>query len=41
MMTDHYDILGISCDATQKQIKKAFRNKAKQYHPDVCSISSG
>lgn len=29
-----YDILEISESATQDEIKKAFRNLAKQYHPD-------
>lgn len=32
---DYYDVLGLSKDATQDQIKKAYRQKAKAYHPDV------
>ncbi|HEX8954842.1 MAG TPA: DnaJ C-terminal domain-containing protein [Burkholderiaceae bacterium] len=32
---DYYQILGLKRDATQEQIKKAFRKKARQYHPDV------
>jgi curved DNA-binding protein CbpA len=32
---DYYDILGISKNATIEQIKDAYRNKAKLYHPDV------
>lgn len=29
-----YDVLGVSKDATQDDIKKAFRKKAAEYHPD-------
>lgn len=32
---DYYEILGIGRDASQDQIKSAFRNLARQYHPDV------
>lgn len=32
--TEFYDKLGVSPDATQDQIKKAFRKKAKDLHPD-------
>ena len=34
-MSDPYKILGISRDATDDEVKKAWRAKAKEYHPDV------
>jgi len=32
---DYYGILGINKNASQDEIKKAFRNLAKKYHPDI------
>lgn len=32
--TDHYQTLGLTHDATQEEIKQAYRRLAKQYHPD-------
>ena len=32
---DYYEILGLSKDATESDIKKAYRTLAKKYHPDV------
>jgi len=33
-MKDYYDILGVSEDATNEQVKKAFKEIAKKEHPD-------
>ena len=33
---DYYSILGIPRNADDKEIKKAYRNLARKYHPDVC-----
>ena len=32
---DYYKILGVKNNATQEEIRKAFRKQAKKYHPDV------
>ena len=34
-MNDPYKILGVSPDATDEQIKAAYRRLAKKYHPDL------
>lgn len=34
-MTDYYKVLGIASDASEKEIKAAYRRLAKEYHPDV------
>jgi curved DNA-binding protein len=32
---DYYDILGLSKDAGERDVKRAFRGLARKYHPDV------
>ena len=35
MAKDYYKTLGVSKDASQDEIKKAYRTLVKKYHPDL------
>ena len=37
---DYYAILGVAKNANEDEVKKAYRNMAKKYHPDVNTTGS-
>jgi DnaJ-class molecular chaperone len=40
-MRDYYDVLGVAADAGAEEIKRAYRQLARRYHPDISGDDRG
>lgn len=40
-MRDYYDVLGVSADAGADEIRRAYRQLARRYHPDISGDERG
>jgi molecular chaperone DnaJ len=40
-MRDYYDVLGVPADAGAEEIKRAYRQLARRYHPDISGDDRG
>ena len=40
-MRDYYDVLGVAPDAGAEEIKRAYRQLARRYHPDISGDERG
>lgn len=40
-MRDYYDVLGVTADAGADEIKRAYRQLARRYHPDISADDRG